>query len=115
MIFAPNGKGQGAHTCIGTNQMPGGDVTDGRGIWSLANPVVGCGRDETLALLRQAANRNDVWAPNPIPCQRRGGGRGLGSLLPANPSSKSSESGYEADSDLTPPLLSHDIITNITT
>ena len=62
-----------------------------RGIWSPTNPIVGHGRAETLVLLREAANRNAVWPPNPIPCQRRGRGlrsfllpqwRGLGSLFP---------------------------------
>ena len=59
----------------------------GRGIWFPANPEVGHGMAGTLALLMEAATRNAVWAPNQTPYQRRGKGRGLGSLFPphANP------------------------------
>ena len=59
------------------------------GIWSSVSVTPGHVRVATLALLCKAVTWNAVRAPNPIPHQRRGRGRGLGALLhdhPYNPS-----------------------------
>ena len=56
-----------------------------RDIWSPVSVTPDQGRVATLVLLSEAASRNGVRAPSPIPIQRRGRGRGLSALLPNHP------------------------------
>ena len=57
-------------------------ISTKKGRYLVPIPVTpGCGRAVTLALLCEAATRNAARAPNPIPHQRRGRGRGLQTLL----------------------------------
>ena len=74
----------GAHGCMATNQMKVEMQLRRGGIWSPVTPIISCGRAETLALLCEAATKNAVQAPNPVPHQRRE--RGLGFFLHAHPS-----------------------------
>ena len=55
-------------------------------VLSPVTPIAGSDRAATLAMLCEAATRNAVWAPNPVPHQRRGRGRGLEPFLYAHPS-----------------------------
>ena len=55
------------------------------GIWSPVSVTPGHGSAATIALLCEATMRNAVRAPNSISHQRRGRGRGFGSLLHAHP------------------------------